>query len=276
MIEPLVTIIMPARNVEQYIRDAIRSVLAQSYAHWELIVIENDSMDKTALAVQEFIDPRIKLIRTQLPGLSHARNIGLKMAQGEFICFLDADDILPGKSIASRVKLMQQHPEVMFADGKVNVFNHDLSQLRYVWTPTYRGNPHHEMALLNPGCFSGITWMIRRVAIGNNVFDTTWTHLEDRLFFLSISQQGLYDHVDEIIYSIRRRPGSLMANLRALERAYKRFMQHVFELKLYDNRTRIKEEKQFHRMFYRTYLKHLQPVKASWHLIKRMRKKSRD
>jgi teichuronic acid biosynthesis glycosyltransferase TuaG len=273
MNQPVVSIIMPARNVEKYIGDAVRSVLKQSYDLWELIIIENDSSDHTYEAAAQFHDDRIKLLQTNTPGLSHARNIGLHEARGQFICFLDADDLLPPNSLRSRITLLMENAEVDFVDGYVEVYNYDLSTLRYTWRPSFRGNPHREMALLNPRCFSGITWMIRKSAIGEIQFDTTWTHLEDRLFFITIAPNGNYDYVDESVYCIRRRPGSLMANLSALEKAYVRFMKYAQQLGLYDESTRRKEVKLFHKMFYRTYLKHLQPVKASWHLIRRIRKR---
>jgi|688.fasta_scaffold42562_2 glycosyltransferase involved in cell wall biosynthesis len=274
MNDPLVSIIMPARNVEKYIRDAIGSVLNQSYQNWELLVIENDSRDKTLEAAREFQDQRIRVFQTPSPGLSNARNMGIAHAEGSLICFLDGDDLLPENSLKSRVELLQQNPDVMFVDGKVDVYNYDLTELRTTWQPSFRGNPYREMALLNPRCFCGITWMIRKSALHSVTFDTTWTHLEDRLFFISIAQQGNYDYVDERVYNIRRRPGSLMANLKALELAYRRFLKYVQDLGIYDEATKIKEQKQFHRMFYRTYLKHLQPVKASWHLIKRIRRRN--
>jgi glycosyltransferase involved in cell wall biosynthesis len=273
MNHPVVSIIMPARNVEKYIGDAVRSVLKQSYDYWELIIVENDSSDKTYDAAAQFRDERIRLMQTSTPGLSHARNIGLREARGEFICFLDADDLLPPHSLSSRIELFIANPEVDFVDGNVEVYNYDLSTLRYTWRPSFRGNPYREMALLNPRCFSGITWMIRKSSIEGIQFDTTWTHLEDRLFFITIATKGNYDYVGESVYCIRRRPGSLMANLSALEKAYVRFMKHVYQLGLYDESTRRRELKLFHKMFYRTYLKHLQPVKASWHLIRRIRKR---
>ncbi len=271
MNEPLVSVIMPARNVEKYICDAIQSVLNQSYQNWELLVIENDSQDRTSELARSFKDARIRIFQTSSAGLSNARNIGLDNAAGSLICFLDADDQFPINSIASRVQLLNDRPDVMFVDGQVDVRNYDLKRLTQTWKPSFRGNPYFEMGLLNPRCFSGITWMIRKNALHGEKFDNSWTHLEDRLFFLSIAPNGNYDFVEEKVYTIRRRPGSLMANLKALEKAYKRFMKHAQSLGMYDEITKRIEQKRFHRMFYRTYLKRMQPLKASKHLIQRLR-----
>ena len=82
---PLVTIIMPARNVAKYIRDAVQSVLDQEYSNWELLIVENASTDNTKEIINEFKDKRIKCLSTSIAGLSNARNIGLQMSQGELI-----------------------------------------------------------------------------------------------------------------------------------------------------------------------------------------------
>ena len=97
-----VTVITPCYNAEKFIADCINSVLTQTYQNWELLLIDDCSTDKTLSIIQAFSkeDERIKIYKTEFPsgGPSHPRNIGLRHAQGDFIAFLDADDLwLPNK-----------------------------------------------------------------------------------------------------------------------------------------------------------------------------------
>ena len=84
--------IMPAYNAEKSIGRAIASVLGQSRADWELLVIDDGSADGTARVVRDFADPRVRCLHQENGGVSAARNRGIREAQGDYICFLDADD----------------------------------------------------------------------------------------------------------------------------------------------------------------------------------------
>ena len=92
----LVSVIMSAYNAENFIADSIRSILAQTYKNWELIVINDCSSDNTPQVVERFCDnnPCIKLIHNKENlGPYPSANIGVKYARGEFIARLDADDV---------------------------------------------------------------------------------------------------------------------------------------------------------------------------------------
>jgi teichuronic acid biosynthesis glycosyltransferase TuaG len=266
--QPLVSIIMPAKDVELYIKEAIDSVLNQAYSNWELLVIENGSNDKTPDIIESYSDKRISTFTSDRTGLSNARNIGLNASKGEFICFLDSDDRLPEKSILSRVEFMQKNPHVFFCDGKVATYDPEFKDITRLWAPDFRGNPKVEMARLNPRCFSAITWLIRKPDNFELQFDTDWTHLEDRMFFLAISHLGLYDFIEDEVYHIRRRPGSLMSNDMALESAFRKYMLYVESKTLLSAEELILERRKFHEIFFRTYLKHGKPGKSFLHLIK--------
>lgn len=90
-----VTIIMPAYNVENYIKASILSVINQTYQNWELIIINDGSTDNTQKIIEECLplDQRITLINQQNQGVSATRNRGISLARGNYISFLDADDI---------------------------------------------------------------------------------------------------------------------------------------------------------------------------------------
>lgn len=92
---PLVTIVMPAYNVEQYIAKSIESVISQTEQDWELIIINDGSTDNTLDVITPFTkqDRRISIINQENSGVSVARNHGLRLASGQYISFLDADDI---------------------------------------------------------------------------------------------------------------------------------------------------------------------------------------
>ncbi|TWF44329.1 teichuronic acid biosynthesis glycosyltransferase TuaG [Chitinophaga polysaccharea] len=96
MIQPLISIITPAYNVEKYIGKTIESVLNQSYVNWEMIIIDDHSKDGTWKIASEYAsnDERIKVIRTvENGGAGVARNTGIKQASGDYIAFLDSDDL---------------------------------------------------------------------------------------------------------------------------------------------------------------------------------------
>jgi GT2 family glycosyltransferase len=91
---PLISIIMPTHNAGRYIGKAIQSVLDQTYSNWELLIIDDASSDNTAEVVRSFNDSRIQYHRVERIGHpAGVRNKGLSLAQGEFIAFLDSDDL---------------------------------------------------------------------------------------------------------------------------------------------------------------------------------------
>lgn len=92
--QPLISVIMPAYNADKYIARAIDSVLGQTYAQWELLVVNDGSTDTTPQIAQDYAekDPRIQVINQSNQGVSAARNKGLDHAQGTFIAFIDSDD----------------------------------------------------------------------------------------------------------------------------------------------------------------------------------------
>jgi glycosyltransferase involved in cell wall biosynthesis len=115
----LVSVIMPAYNAERFIAEAIESVLAQTYPHWELIIVDDGSTDTTPDIVVRFNDPRIKVIRQANKGEGGARNTGLDVAQGEFIGFLDADDAYLSNALTDFVWFFNNRHEfdVAISDG---------------------------------------------------------------------------------------------------------------------------------------------------------------
>jgi len=106
---PLVSIIMPAYNSAQFIGKAVESALQQTYPRCELIVINDGSTDETREVLRPFMG-RIRYIDQERRGASAARNTGLAAASGEFIAFLDADDLLPRRAMEQRLARFAQVP----------------------------------------------------------------------------------------------------------------------------------------------------------------------
>ncbi len=118
MSSPLVSIITPLYNRVGLVNETIQSVVAQTYPHWEMVVVDDGSTDGSYEYVQEIAqrEPRINVLqRDRTPkGGSTCRNIGLEQAQGEYIIFLDSDDLLAPHCLEQRTQLLQQFPKYDF------------------------------------------------------------------------------------------------------------------------------------------------------------------
>ena len=105
----LVSIITPMYNSEKFIEATIKSVINQTYKDWEMIIVDDCSTDNSPNIVKPYVenDSRIKYIRVEFnQGVSHARNLALKQASGQFIAFLDSDDIWNEKKLEKQINFM--------------------------------------------------------------------------------------------------------------------------------------------------------------------------
>lgn len=110
---------MPVYNGERFIVDAIDSLLSQTQQDWELIVVDDGSSDNTPSLLQRYTEPRISVVRQQNQGEAEARNAGLARATGEYVAFLDADDLYLLNALNDLGQYLDEYPDVdsVYSDG---------------------------------------------------------------------------------------------------------------------------------------------------------------
>ena len=224
---PLVSIIMPVFNCDEYVSEAIDSVLYQTYQNWELLVINDGSTDLSKKMIMSFEDRRIRYFEQQNNGVSAARNLALRNKNGDYFCFLDADDAMPPESLSSRIKVFQEKSDVSFVDGRVIYVNGNMMPTGNEYVPTFKGFPYDNLLKLNGSCYFGPSWMIRNDILVKYSFKEGMTHAEDLLFYLTISNKRKYDYTTKPVLYYRDNPKSAMKNLLALEQGYFMLLQSV-------------------------------------------------
>ena len=123
---PLVSIGMPVRNCQETLQLAIRSLLAQTYLHWELILIDDGSSDETLRIAQSFADPRIKIHSDgEWRGLPARLNQAIALSQGKYFARMDGDDVAYPERFERQVSYLKQHPGVDLVGARVMVFGLD-------------------------------------------------------------------------------------------------------------------------------------------------------
>ena len=195
-----VSVIMNCYNGEKYLREAIDSVLAQTYQNWELIFWDNKSTDNSAKIAKLYNDPRIMYYRSEShTPLGEARNLAIKQSKGEFIAFLDCDDLwLPGK-LDKQIPLFST-PEVGLVICDTFFFNEKGIQKRlYKKQKPPIGNVFRE--LLGEYFISLETAVIRRQALESlgNWFDTRFDVIEEYDLFVRIGYRWQLAYADEVL-----------------------------------------------------------------------------
>lgn len=122
--QPLISVVLPVRNGEKYLQKAIESVLAQTYKHFELIIINDCSLDNTSTIIKKYkaLDKRIRLISLRKhSGEAASRNIGIKSARGEFIASFDADDINSADRLQTELNSFKGDPSLVIVGSSVKL-----------------------------------------------------------------------------------------------------------------------------------------------------------
>jgi glycosyltransferase involved in cell wall biosynthesis len=231
----LVSIIMPVFNGALYIGDAMQSVVAQVYPHWELLIINDGSIDNTEAIILARPDSRIKYFKQANKGVSAARNVGLENASGDLVCFLDVDDILTPNSLSDRLAVIKSNPSLKFVDGIVYLSGPSIENITRVWAPSLQGCPKPELLHLKDTCFVTGSWMIRRDVIGDVRFREGLSHSEDLLFLIEISKHYEYGYTNTPILYFRRTGASAMSNLNGLALGYLNVYSILSKSNLFDS-----------------------------------------
>lgn len=178
---PLVSVIITNYNYAQYVGEAIESALNQTYKNIEIIVIDDGSTDNSPEVIRKYTEnnKNIRYVRQKNKGVVFARNAGLEKAQGEFLLFLDGDDIFPSEYIETLEQYAASKSiDVVYTDYEI--FGSDSSLSSF---------PDYDIEKLKRGNYIHISAFLRRSAIAGHKFDEALNKLthEDWDFFLGIA-----------------------------------------------------------------------------------------
>jgi glycosyltransferase involved in cell wall biosynthesis len=168
-ITPKVSVIIPTRNRADLLVQTLASVRAQSYENFEAIVIDDHSSDDTPARLADLarLDPRIIPLRNTTPrrGANVGRNMGIARAQGQFIVFLDSDDLLAPDCLKHRVETLLKHPELDFAVWNTRCFREQPNDTPYLWNVLRSDEPDLNRFLILDGPWQTTSVMWTRRAI---------------------------------------------------------------------------------------------------------------
>lgn len=194
-IEKLVSVIIPVYNREKYIEECLQSVFNQTYGNFEIIIVDDGSLDNSYKICQEIAekDGRVKVFAGQHGGVSAARNFALSKAKGEFVFFLDSDDVIHPMLLEVFVSALKENKAQIAGTAVVNVSEEKWHKVRNKLTDTQDDvgqtvrieNEKAVDMMLNTksplGCIGGV--MIRRDLIGETIFRTD-LHIGEDFYFI--------------------------------------------------------------------------------------------
>lgn len=122
---PLVTVYIPMYNGAAFVREALDSIVAQTFDDWECIVVDDDSTDNSRALVAGLRDERLRVLRQPTNmNVANAANLALRLARGKYLARLDQDDVAVSTRLAEQVHFLEAHPEVAVCGGAMEMFGH--------------------------------------------------------------------------------------------------------------------------------------------------------
>jgi glycosyltransferase involved in cell wall biosynthesis len=205
---PRVSIIIPAYNAARYLPAAIDSVLAQTYADWEIIVIDDGSTDGTRSVAQSYgpnLGARLRYVYQANQGVSAARNRGIREARGEFLAILDADDVWLPTRLARGVAVMDDSPRVGLVHSRIGRMGPDGQIIYYRgFLAKYQsGMIARDLFTRRANILSATVLLRKRCLEDVGYFDETMQTCEDRDLWFRLAERYEVAYIDEILAHYR-------------------------------------------------------------------------
>ncbi len=225
---PLISVIIPVYNGEETIKETIYSVLNQTFTNLELIVVNDGSKDSSLSVISSIKDSRLKVFSFPNAGVAISRNRGIRQANGEFIAFLDADDLWTLDKLEAQLEALQLNPKAAVAYSWVDYINEFGEFLHNGNHITINGNAYKHMLVENV-LENGSNPLIRREALTQvGGFNQSLTPAEDWDMWLRLA--ACYDFVTvphpQILYRTLYSSGS--TNVLKMEKVCLQLIEQAF------------------------------------------------
>lgn len=253
----LVSVILPAYNASNYIREAIESILNQTYNNFELIIINDGSTDNTLRIINTYDDSRIKLINNERnKGLIYSLNRGIDVSRGEFIARMDADDISHPFRFAKQIKVMNQNSDIVVCGTYINYFG--ASKGRFSRCHPNQHNEDIKKSLLVRCAFAHPTVMIRASILKKNgiKYDENFRSCEDYKLWIDLASYGNFINIPIPLLNYRVSNNQISSQYRTEQ------LQNTFKCQ--------------DLCFYNEFGFYINPSGVTLHEIKKLRDLSRD
>lgn len=194
-----ISVVLPVYNCELYIEDAISSILNQTIQDFEIIIIDDCSVDNTVKIIQTIKDERIRLIlKEENKGLIDSLNVGFKEAKGKYIARMDGDDISLPNRFQKQLEILENNPDIKACGCWLNEFGYSNKIINHK-------EKHDEIVsrLLLSCSMSLCSAMLERSWITDFKFNKTKLHVEDYDFWSKMAWTGKFYNIQEVLYNYR-------------------------------------------------------------------------
>ena len=216
--KPKISVVTPCYNCEKYLLDTLNSVFRQTVLPNEIVLVDDGSTDSTVDLIEKIIvehsEINIRLIKQKNSGPGAARNAGIQASKGDWIAFLDSDDIWREKKIEKVLEAIVENPEaIMIANDICEVY--EDGRRRDIFLHTYYNSNESGFVQLYHGCFLSTSSVCVKKEILEKVdgFDNTLRSAQDYDLWLRVSQEGKIVFIPEIFEEYRIRSGSVSGNV---------------------------------------------------------------
>ncbi len=234
----MISVIIPVYNVARFVREAVDSALGQTRRDIEVIVVDDGSTDGSAGALHDLSDPRLRVIRQDNAGSGAARNAGLRLASGELVAFLDADDRWAPQNLERQAAFLENHPEVDMTFGHSLVIDEEGGSQGFK-TSSVAGVVSLARLLRVNEIGNGSCLLLRREALDRaGWFDPRLPACVDIDVWLRVAalRPGNVVAIPEVLTFRRRRRGQISGDWRRMEAAYLQLLERLRQRALPDLR----------------------------------------
>lgn len=220
--QAFISVVMCTYNDEKFIGEAITSILRQTYQNFEFIIVNDGSTDNTKAIIQRFSDPRIIYLEHQEnQGQETSKNFGISKAKGQYIAFMDGDDISLAERLEKQVNFMERHKDVGICGTCLKAFGNEDFELIY---PENDQEIRLKALLITP--LPHPTCMIRKSVLNkhNIRYEKGWEAAEDYRFMSLILEKTTAYCLQEILYLHRWHGNNISVTLQKSQKANARRM----------------------------------------------------
>jgi len=200
---PLVSVLMPVYNARSHLQEAIDSILIQTFADLELLIIDDGSTDGSLQLAQSYSDSRVRVLEASHQGIVVALNRGLAEARGQYVARMDADDISTCTRLEKQVEYMMSHDSIVMIGSWVRLINADGKAIGICLTQPISGRALHVSLCASNQFVHGSIMMRAEAARTVGGYRLEFATAEDYDLWLRLSEIGELANIPSVLYHLR-------------------------------------------------------------------------